>query len=52
MNKSSNDSFKTIFMQELAVWAGCLLYFGIYFLAFAQLKMCTHLYNTGIEGRC
>ena len=36
VNQSKNESLKTIFVQIVAIWAGCLMYFGIHFLAFAR----------------
>ena len=48
VKETNNATLKTICMQILAIWVGCLLYFGIHFFAFARfgetVKRCSTLY--------
>ena len=48
VNENNNATLKTIFIQILAVWVGCLMFFGVHFLAFARfgvtVKRCSSVY--------
>ena len=36
IHENNNKTLKTIFIQIMAVWTGCILFFSIHFLAFAR----------------